>query len=204
MAAETAVEEAEETEEAALETPMEAEPMAEEANISETLTAGNAVQDTQPAPKPPSQASQRSESQNPAASPDSDPSNAKTEAAPQAGGGSKEAVEESLPTEAASEDRSDLAVTTEEEAAPEAAEPDDLPGETGGGSNETIIDTQPSSALTWQQARDRLCEYLGRVPEDLTAQDRSRDGESWLFTAGGVRYAVNRHSGAVTTLSAEE
>ena len=206
MAAESAVEEAEEAEEAAPETPMETEPMAEENGAPEAVTAGDAVQHTQTAPALPPQSSQQPDSQKPAAPPASASFDAREEAAPQAAAGEpQDAEEEGLPIESASEESPELAVTTtEEEPAPESAEPDELPAEGGGAEDEAIVDTQPSSTLTWQQARDRLCEYLGRVPGDLTAQDMSPDGESWLFTAEGVRYAVDRYSGAVTTLSGKE
>ena len=202
MATETAVEETAETEEAAPEEPMEEAPAAEDSAAAPEPAAGAAGESAPQAAEPLSQSPVQPESQKPAAP----PANAAEDAAEEADEAvplETAAAGEILLTEPAAEESAEEPLTvTEGEPVSESAETDEVPGETGGGAeSETIIDTQPSSSLTWQQARERLCEYLGEVPDDLTAQDMSPDGKSWLFATRGKQYAVDRLSGAVTLLS---
>ena len=224
IASEAAVEEESAQEEAIPETLGEQTSEAEESTPPEVLSAGTSDQIvpatyTPPpqTPKPP--AAQTPSAQTPAAqTPAAEPSNAKSDAEPQAEAAASQetaaqeeetepevppaAVPASEPAPAGGEEPA--ALTGGAEPAPESKETDEFFDDAGGDREEPINDMQPSSTLTWQQARDRLCEYLGEVPEDLTAQDMSADGESWLFTTKGKQYAVDRLSGAVTLLSGGE
>ena len=112
-------------------------------------------------------------------------------AAPQEPAPSKDesAPQEQEPEEPASQ---------ETEPAPEAS------GETGGGSDGPVQPPREPSTLTWQQARSLLDDYLGYSPDDFSAQGMSPDGRSWLFTVGGIQYAVDMHTGAVTPVDGEE
>ena len=194
--------------------PEESEDLEEAAPLTflEEGPAEEAVQLAAEVPGPSGQSIPATSAPSPQASekPAVPSSGTKTEAAPQTEdtGLQAAAVEaESLPAAPAPEESTEEAMAASgAEPAPEAAEPEATAEPTeeqaGGGAaeEEAISDAQPSSTLTWQQARDRLCDYLGYVPEDLTAQDMSPDGESWLFTAGGIQYAVDRNSGAVAPL----
>ena len=111
------------------------------------------------------------------------------------------AATETAGADAATEEPADPSATqTEETAEPEEAEPATESAATGESEEETKEPVNQSSTLTWQQAKERLAAYLGGAPSDLTAQGMSADGERWLFTAGGSRYAVDMHTGAVIPL----